>query len=287
VKITAPATTANLGPGFDCLGAALGIGLELTASIGEGEWQIEARGDEPPTPDLVLRAAEAVVEELPALHGTIRSEIPIQAGLGSSAAAVAAGLLVGCVIAERRPNLEELLQIGAPLEGHADNLAAALYGGLVLVVPSAGGLDVLPFTPTASVCPFILLPRDRLPTTEARRVLPEDVPLAHAIANSSRTTGLVALLSGTVSPSTDRLWTYTQDLIHQPHRAPLMPETAEALERLRGAGIPAAVSGAGPAIVCLVLRGEEEGTKQITRQLEGWELLELDWSAQGAQIVEV
>lgn len=286
MKVSAPATTANLGPGFDSLGAALSIGLEVTATLGDGDWDIKARDPEVPTPDLMLRAAEAIAGDLPALHGTVRSDIPMQAGLGSSAAAVAAGLLVGCVIAERTPNVDELLQIGAQLEGHADNLAATLLGGLTLVVPTAGGLDVLGFQPTSSVRPFILLPHERLPTSDARRVLPEEVPLAHAIANSARTTGLVALLSGTVSPSTDRLWTYTQDHLHQPYRAPLMPETTEALERLRRAGVPAAMSGAGPAIVCLVLGGEEEGTREAVAELEGWELLELDWTADGARIVE-
>jgi homoserine kinase len=286
IKITAPASTANLGPGFDSLAAALSLGLELSAEHGQGAWEIEVPNAEPPGPDLILRAAEAVAGELPELHGTLRSDIPIQAGLGSSAAAVAAGLLLGCVVSEREPEPGELLQIGAQIEGHPDNLAAALYGGLVLVVPVAGGLDVLPFVPTSSVRPFILLPRERLATAEARRVLPEEVPLADAIANSSRTTGLVALLSGVVSPSSDRLWTYTHDRLHQPYRAPLMPHTAEALEKLRGDGVPAAVSGAGPSIVCLVVRGEEAGTKEALSELEGWEVLELDWGTEGARIVE-
>lgn len=286
IKVVAPASTANLGPGFDCLAASVSLELELTATQGDGSWEIEVSGSEPPTPDLVLRAAEAVAGDLPELHGTIRSEIPLEAGLGSSAAAIAAGLLLGCAISDRPPDAGELLQLGTQIEGHPDNLAASLYGGLVLVVPVAGGTDVLPFVPTSSVRPFILLPRERLATAEARRVLPKQVPLSDAIANGSRATGLVALLSGVVSPSSDRLWTYTQDLLHQPYRSPLMPHTAEALEKLRGEGVPAALSGAGPAIVCLVVRGEEEGTHKAIAQLEGWELLELDWNTDGARILE-
>ena len=286
IKVTAPASTANLGPGFDCLAAAVSVSLEVSASEGEETWDVTAPGGEAPSADLLVRAAEAVAGEITGLGGTIRSDIPLQAGLGSSAATIAAGLLLGCAIADTEPDRGELLQLGAQIEGHPDNLAATLYGGLTLVVPVAGGLDVLPFVPTSSVRPLILLPRERLSTSEARRVLPSEVPLSDAIANSSRATGLVALLSGVVSPSSDRLWTYTQDLLHQPYRAPLMPRTAEVLEQLRSVGVPAALSGAGPAIVCLVIRGEEEGTRKVAADLEDWELMELDWSTESARILE-
>lgn len=286
IKVTAPASTANLGPGFDCLAAALSISLEVSASESETGWDVTVPGGDAPSADLLVRAAEAVAGELPSLGGTIRSDIPLQAGLGSSAATIAAGLLLGCVLADKDPDQGELLQLGAQIEGHPDNLAATFYGGLTLVVPVAGGLDVLPFVPTSSVRPLILLPRERLSTSEARRVLPSDVPMSDAISNGARATGLVALLSGVVSPSSDRLWTYTQDLLHQPYRAPLMPQTAEALEQLRSAGVPAALSGAGPAIVCLVVRGEEEGTKKVAADLDGWELMELDWATDGARILE-
>jgi homoserine kinase len=286
IKIAAPASTANLGPGFDCLAAALSVSLEVSASQGDAGWEVIVPGGDPPSANLLVRAAEAVAGEVAGLGGTIRSEIPLQAGLGSSAATIAAGLLLGCVVAEKEPDLGELLQLGAQIEGHPDNLAAALYGGLTLVVPVAGGLDVIPFVPTSSVRPLILLPRERLSTSEARRVLANEVPLSDAIANSARATGLVALLCGVVSPSSDRLWTYTQDVLHQPYRAPLMPRTAEVLEQLRSAGVPAALSGAGPAIVCLIVRGEEEGTRKIAADLADWELMELDWSTESARILE-
>ncbi len=291
IKVAAPASTANLGPGFDCLGVALSIGIEIEAKVvdsGDGSFAFEGR-DADPGPqgeELILRAVSAVVGEAPRLDLRVRSDIAMGAGMGSSAAAVAAGLLVGCALDGQEPDPDRLLQLGAPIEGHPDNLAAALYGGLTLVVPVAGGLDVLSFPPTASVRPFILLPRERLATSEARRALPDQVPLSDAISNTARTAGLVALLSGVVSPSADRLWTYTHDLFHQPHRAALMPETAAAMERLRSEGVPAALSGAGPSIACLVLRGEEADTKSLMKEMPGWELLELDWDLDGARIIE-
>jgi homoserine kinase len=288
IKVRAPASTANLGPGFDCLAAALSVSLEIEATESdEGSFTFEGR-DPNPGPlgeELILRGVTAMAGEAPHLDLTVRSDIPMGAGMGSSAAAVAAGLLIGCALTDREPDRGDLLQLGASIEGHPDNLAAVLYGGLALVVPVAGGLDVLTFVPTASVRPLILLPRERLATSEARRALPDDVSLSDAISNSARMAGLVALLSGVVSPESDRLWTYTHDLFHQPYRAPLMPHTAAALERLRGEGVPAALSGAGPSIVCLVVRGEEEGTKKTVEGIEGWELLELDWDTDGARIV--
>lgn len=288
IRVAAPASTANLGPGFDCLGAALDLRLHVHAREGGGGWDVSAPGADPEelSPDLVLRSAEAVAGDLPELEGAITSDIPVAAGLGSSAAAIAAGLLLGCALTGRNPEPGELLQLGASIEGHPDNLAAALYGGLTMVVPVAGGMDVLPFVPTASVRPLILLPRERLSTSEARRVLPSTVPFGDAVANAGRAIGLVALLSGTVSPSSDRLWTYTQDQLHQPYRAPLMPNTAKLLDQLRSQGVPAAISGAGPSIVCLVVRGEEEGTRDVVASSDGWELLEPDWALQGAQIIE-
>ncbi len=290
IKVVAPATTANLGPGFDCIGAALSLEIEVIAEVTEGDGSFTFEGRDPdPGPDgqeLILRAVTAITGETPVLNLSVRSPVPMGAGLGSSAAAVAAGLLIGCAISERSPVNEELLQLGAPVEGHPDNLSAAIYGGLTVVVPVVGGLDVLPFVPTTSVRPFILLPRERLATSEARRVLPEKVPFGDAIANASRSTGLVALLSGIVSPSADRLWTYTQDHLHQPYRAPLMPATRDAIDSLRSEGVAAALSGAGPSIVCLVERGDESGIRDSMQKLDRWELLELDWNSDGARILE-
>jgi homoserine kinase len=269
VTVRAPASTSNIGPGFDCLGAAVSIGLEVRFTAGSA-----AR-----SPGLVERAAELVLGR--PLEGAVEisSDIPSARGLGSSAACVAAGLLIGCTLAGREPDAGELLALGTPLEGHPDNLAAALYGGITLVLP--GGV-VQRLEPSASVRPLIVVPHERLATAEARAVLPETVPLRDAVANTARTAGLVTLLTGVVEPTRERLLACTEDLLHQPYRAPLMPKTADALRRLREAGVPAAVSGAGPSIVCLVGDGEQDSTREAVGILEGWQLLDLDWETRGA-----
>jgi homoserine kinase len=284
VTVRAPASTANLGPGFDCLGAALSLGLELKASVSDNDWWTVLTPDpEEVSIRIVLAAAEAVAGDLPKLHGEMNSQIPISAGLGSSAAAIAAGLLLGCALAGEEADPARLLAVGTPIEGHPDNLAATLFGGMTVALP---GDQVLRFDPSASVRPFILLPHERLSTSQARGVLPADVPRQDAVANIARSSGLVAVLSGAVTPTRERLLECTEDLIHQSQRGPLMPNTLEVLKRLRAQGVPAAISGAGPALVCFVVTGEEDLTREVVGTLEGWELLDLNWNTTGAYIVE-
>jgi len=286
--IKVPASTSNLGPGFDCLGAALSIGLELRFTEGEASWTYEHGGlgpvHEPPDASLVLSAAARVLGETPSVALQMSSEIPMGCGLGSSASAIAAGLLLGCAVDGREPDPEELLVLGTPLEGHADNLAPALFGGVTLVLPGFDGFDVLRFEPDPSIVPVILLPQVTLSTSEARRALPDHVERVDAVKNIARASGLVALLSGTTQPTNDLLHECTEDLLHQPYRAPLMPETAAAIEQLRAAGVPAAVSGAGPSIVCLLIRGEESTARTEFKALDGWQVLDLLWNLDGARI---
>jgi homoserine kinase len=285
VRICAPASTANLGPGFDCLGAALSLEFELTAETGGGSWSVS--GGEPVKPDLILAAAALVAGDLPELNGTLAPRIPIGAGLGSSGAAVAAGLLLGCALAGREPDPAELLELGTPLEGHPDNLAASLYGGLTIVVPSGGKPAVLRAEPVRSVRPCIVLPDERLPTAEARAALPGRVPMRDAVSNLSWSSGLVALLTGAVEPTPERLLACTEDALHQPHRAPLMPRTAETIRALRQEGIAACVSGAGPSVLCLVTDDRLERFRRIASGVPATRTLELEWNLTGARIEEV
>ncbi len=287
--IKVPASTSNLGPGFDCVGGALGIGLELRYAEGEPSWTYRHGGLGPahdaPDASLVLSAAARVFGETPSVALEMSSDIPMGCGLGSSASAIAAGLLLGCALADKVPDPFELLRLGTPLEGHADNLAPALFGGVTLVLPEFDGVDVLRFEPDPSIVPVILLPRVSLSTSDARRALPDHVDRLDAVKNIARSSGLVALLSGTTPPTTELLHECTADLLHQPYRAPLMPETAAAIEELRDAGVPAAVSGAGPSIVCLFVRGEDDAPRRLLADLAGWSVLDVGWDLEGARIV--
>lgn len=272
MKVRAPASTANLGPGFDCLGAALSIALEVD-SDGPDE-----------LPKIVRRAIRAGSRDDDAnANGSIRSDIPSARGLGSSAACVAAGLALGCLRAGRDLDRAELLGLGTPIEGHPDNLAAALYGGITLVLPDG---SVMRFEPSGGVRPSILVPRESLSTKEARKALPDDVPRADAIANVARASGLLSMLTGAAQPTPETLLECTEDRIHQPYRAPLMARTFEAIAALRRRGIAAAVSGAGPSVVCLVIRGAEDDVRQAAATLDGWTLLDCDWDLEGTVVVE-
>ncbi len=287
--IKVPASTSNLGPGFDCVGGALGIGLSLEFSEGESSWSYSHGGLGPkhdaPDASLVLSAAARVLGESPSVSLRMSSDIPMGCGLGSSASAIAAGLLLGCALSDKVPDPRELLVLGTPLEGHADNLAPALFGGVTLVLPEFDGIDVLRFEPDPSIVPVILLPKVSLATVEARRVLPDHVERVDAVKNIARASGLIALLSGTTPPTNALLHECTEDLLHQPYRAPLMPETTAAIEQLRAAGVPAAVSGAGPSIVCLLTRDEQDEARAQFETLHGWSVLDVGWNLEGARLL--
>lgn len=267
MKVTAPASTANLGPGFDCLGAAVSLALEVTdGASGSGA-------------ELIERAVRLVAPDADVSIEVSRG-LPQGRGLGSSAACIAAGLVLGCGLTGKRADPAELLRLGLPLEGHPDNLAPALYGGICLALPDG---DVMRFEPAASVRPVILLPREQLSTAKARKALPEQVPHADAVANIGRSSGLLAMLTGAIAATPERLLECTEDLLHQPYRAPLMKGSDDAIKRLREAGVAAALSGAGPSVVCLVLRGEEQDVRDNAGDMD---VLELDWDLEGARITE-
>jgi homoserine kinase len=269
VKATAPASTANLGPGFDCFGAAVNISVSIT--YGEGE-----------LPKIVQRAIRAVAPDAD-VSGTMESDIPPGRGLGSSGALIAAGLLIGCAIADVELDRAELLELGTPIEGHPDNLAASLYGGITNVLPNG---SVMRFEPSGAVHPMILVPSEQLATKKARKAIPERIQHRDAVVSVARASGLLAMLSGAAEATPDRLLECTEDVLHQPYRADLMPKTAAAIAQLRELGIAAAVSGAGPSIVCLVLRAVEGIEVQIADNIEGWRLLDLDWDLSGARLEE-
>ena len=236
-----PASTANLGPGYDALAAALGVYLELEVEE-TGSFAVEC--DVPGVPlgpdNLCVRAFRSLREPVDGLTFRIRSDIPLAAGLGSSAAAIVAGL----VAADSMYELDApLFDLAAALEGHPDNAAAALLGGFVI----CAGAKPERFDPAPGLEGVLAIPPDPVPTEEARAVLPAEVPLADAVHNVAHASLLIlGLTRGDLSQVARGL----SDRIHQPRRARLYPRSTELLERATELGaIGATISGAGPAVL--------------------------------------
>ncbi len=257
VRAVVPATCANLGPGFDCLGLAVDLCNEVildTEREPAVSWEGEG-ADELPTDgsDMIGRAmrrtervAGASGRRLPPshLHGVNR--IPLARGLGSSSAAAVAGVALALTLLEpdADPDPQTVFSIAAALEGHPDNAAAAVHGGLTLVV---GDGVVSRFSPHPSLQPVLLIPeRARVSTELARRVLPDQVSFADAAFNAGHAAlTSAALLEGRV----DLLVEALRDRLHQDARLGLIPEARTAFDRMTEAGVPVCVSGSGPSLL--------------------------------------
>jgi homoserine kinase len=282
VTVRVPATSANLGPGFDAFGLALGLHDVVHASVIGSGLEIEVSGiGEPTATDgerhLVVRAMRAGFDVLggqpPGIGLSCVNAIPHGFGLGSSAAAIVAGVLAARALrtggVEQLPD-DAVLQLAADLEGHADNVAACLAGGLTIAWgrcrdPAGGSVRCLRLDPLSGLTPVMCVPAEPLATATARQVLPGSVPHADAAKNAARAALLVAALT-LDPPLTDLgvLLDATEDFLHQPYRADSMRGTAELVRVLRAAGIPAVVSGAGPAVLALVMPGARAAQAAVT-----------------------
>jgi len=282
VSVRVPATSANLGPGFDAFGLALGLHDVVHASvIGRGlEIEVTGIGETTATQGeghLVVRAMRAAFVVLggqpPGIGLRCVNAIPHGFGLGSSAAAIVAGMLAARALREdgleRLPD-DAVLQLAADLEGHADNVAACLAGGLTIAWgtcrdPAAGSVRRLRLDPLPGLTPVICVPEEPLATATARQVLPASVPHADAAKNAARAAMLVAALTQDPPvPDPAVLLDATEDFLHQPYRADSMRGTAELVRVLRAAGIPAVVSGAGPAVLALIVPGASAGQAAVS-----------------------
>ena len=259
VVVEVPATTANLGPGFDTLGLALSVYdvLTVTASDEPGV-RVEVHGvgeGEVPTDETnlvaraILRVFDEVGEEAPGLELVARNTIPHGRGLGSSGAAVVSGIVAAKGLLDGIVDLDadRLLDIATSMEGHPDNVAPALFGGLTIAWTGPNGPQHKRLLPHRSVSPLLLVPEQTMSTALARSLQPASVPHADAIFNVSRSTLLIAALI----QSPELLSTATEDRLHQSYRASAMPETDRMITLLRAAGHAAVVSGAGPSILVL------------------------------------
>jgi homoserine kinase len=303
VTVVAPATSANLGPGFDSLGLALSLHDTVRAGVSESGVDVRVTGVGAglrwrPEQHLVIRAMRAGFEATGAQPAGIaiwcRNEVPQGFGLGSSAAAIVAGLLAARALAAAREAAADpaevlpdadVLRLACEIEGHPDNVAASLAGGLTVAFDTSAGLRVARLTPLAGLAPVVCVPSVPVATKTARQALPDQVSHADAAANSARAALLIAALTG----RPDLLLAGTEDLLHQRYRASAMPRTATLLAALRAAGVPAVVSGAGPSVLALTVDGQQPDAAEVERVAARvgapWRVLPLRVDALGARLV--
>ena len=307
VTVRSPATSANLGPGFDAFGLALELRDEVTVEATDAPGlSVEVHGEgahEVPRDEshLLVRAIRAGFDALggqpPGLRVVCRNRIPHGRGLGSSSAAICAGLVAARELAADGESVLDpaaLLDLATRLEGHPDNVAPALCGGLTVAWMEPGErtaqyaatperADVLRLTPDASVGAVVFIPPAPLSTSVARGLLPEQVPHRDAAFNAGRAGLLTAALTTADLTHHHRavlLRAATRDRLHQDYRAPAMPESAALIQRLRADGFAAAVSGAGPTVLVLTA-GPGWPQKAAGYAPEGWRAAILPIAATG------
>lgn len=282
VTVTVPATSANLGPGFDALGLALDLRDRLEAEVVSSGLVVEVEGagaGEVPLDErhLVVRAMYVAFDALgvrpPGLRLSCHNVIPHARGLGSSSAAIVGGLALARALVTGGTLLLDdgaLFGLAARMEGHPDNVAPACFGGFVI-----SGRDDAPDSPDGHEAPgdffavradidprvavVVLVPPDGVETEVARGLLPAQVPHADAAANAGRAALLVAALGG----RPEQLLRATRDLLHQDYRRPAMPATLDLVSLLRAEGIAAIVSGAGPTVLAFTDGAQSAGTVSI------------------------
>lgn len=294
IHVRIPATSANLGPGFDTLGMALSFYDEYEAEVIDSGLEIVVHGEgEKDIPldesNLIFKTIKWVFEKtgkpLPALRLTCHNNIPHGRGMGSSGAAVAGGVMLaaGLLEPELVLNEQQLLEFATDLEGHPDNVAPALFGGLTIAWVDYNGPHHKKLAVHRGLSPLVLVPPHQMSTKLARSLQPESVPHTDAVFNVSRSALLVAAL--TQSP--ELLMAATEDRLHQNYRASAMPETSELIEILRSEGHPAVVSGAGPSVLVL----EDDPAKRLkavnlaAQKFPTWRALTLAVDVKGASVI--
>jgi len=274
LRLRVCASTSNLGPGFDVLGLALDLPLQLTARAlaTDGAATLvrrdgEARHWPGNERDLALRAFRCAYERLGgtrAVELAADSQIPLSRGLGSSGAAIAAGLLLGAELAPERAPREQLLAWAIEIEGHPDNVAPALFGGCVFVAPLGDGAPRAVQVPLHASLGFaIAWPDAKLETSFARSLLPRDVPHKAAVETARR---LACLIEGLRSGDAQLIAAANEDVLHVPYRLPHLPAGAEVLQAARAAGAyMATISGSGSALFAICKRSEAPKVAEAMR----------------------
>ena len=274
--VRVPASSANLGPGFDVLAAALQLHLEVEVEE-TGRFEVVTEHDiARDRRNLCVRAFEAL-HPADDFTFTIRSEIPLSGGLGSSAAAIVAGAMAADHLFELDA---DLLAVATEVEGHPDNVAAALLGGFVVCADGTASR----FDAPAGLEAIVVVPDDPVRTKEARAALPAEVPMADAVFNVAHAAMLVL---GLARGEWDLVSRGLQDRLHQPRRAPLYPRSLEVAERAHELGaLGATISGAGPTVL-VWSHYEQTGSvaQALKRETDGWAaVMRVPFEPQGAEV---
>ncbi|MDP1877714.1 MAG: homoserine kinase [Actinomycetota bacterium] len=296
VRVVVPASSANLGPGFDSAALALAVRDDLVAMITDDEGVlVEVVGEgahEVPRDEthLVARSMQACFAwlDVPVAGFVLRcaNSVPHGRGLGSSAAAIIGGIVLArAMVDDGRERMSDLdvLQLALAAEAHPDNLAAALHGGFTVAWLGADGrADAIRLDPHPGIRPMVFVPPDEVLTHHARALLPTDVPLADAAHNLAR----AALLVHAITTEPARLMTATEDRLHQRARAIAYPDSLALVDVLREAGIPAVISGAGPSVLAfpeLAL----DATAAALASGRPWRIEQVDVARHGAREVPI
>ncbi|MEP7135058.1 MAG: homoserine kinase [Chloroflexota bacterium] len=294
ILIKVPATSANLGPGFDALGLALDLWNETTVTLAiEFSMRIKGEGADVLSTDknnLIIRAAQKLAEyagcSLPPFHADCTNAIPLSSGLGSSAAATLTGLLAGNALTGNPLLKEEILSLACEMEGHPDNVAPALMGGLVVSTMDNDKVIARQIPVETAMSITIALPDFHLPTKEARAALPAQVSMKDAVHNISRA---VLVTEAFRNGDMDLLGKSMTDTLHQPYRLPLIPGAQSAMDAAKEAGAAAvALSGAGPSLIAFASKAEAGIGESMKRAFEAAGLqariFNLGVSSRGAEI---
>ncbi len=286
--VRVPASSANLGPGYDAMAAAVSLHLELEVEE-TGEFSLDPGGLEVSTgrDNLVVRAFESL-HPADGIAFRLRSEIPLARGLGSSAAAIVAGLFAADHLFELALTKEEMLGRATELEGHPDNVAAAIYGGFVVCGADAEGAPLAArFDPPEGLEGIVVIPPEEVSTKLAREAIPAEVPLADAVANVS---SAALLVLGLRSADLDLVSGGLHDAIHQPRRRELYPRSMEIVDAAAELGaLGATISGAGPTVlVWTTWQDAGNVAAALEQRCAGWaEVRRLPFTPLGADVPEL